>query len=75
VLLSDRAKHLSQIFDLANAFPGPSSATGEVATHAFGITTLLSGDHEDRLPEAYVPVIALWREKVLDIFVVWRDAG
>ncbi|KAG9196195.1 hypothetical protein G6011_01316 [Alternaria panax] len=54
------------IFDLPNPFPGPIRERGAFATHTFDIVTLLGGVHEDRLPSHYRPVIAQWRDFILD---------
>jgi carboxylesterase type B len=58
-----------QIFDLPNPFPGPIRDQGAFATHTFDIATLLGGVHEDRLPEQYKPVIARWRDTILDFVI------
>jgi carboxylesterase type B len=58
-----------QIFDLPNPFSGPIREQGAFATHTFDIATLLGGVHEDRLPEHYGPVIARWRDMILDFVI------
>ncbi|KAJ9628548.1 hypothetical protein H2203_002449 [Taxawa tesnikishii (nom. ined.)] len=57
-----------QLFDLGNPFPGPLPQ-GEFATHTFDIISLLGGAHEDRLPSNYRPVVAEWRDTILDFVV------
>ena len=57
------------IFDLPNPFDGPIRKQGEFATHTFDIVTLLGGVHEERLPEAYAPVVSKWRDTILDFVV------
>jgi carboxylesterase type B len=58
------------IFDLPDPFPGgPVRRQGAFATHTFDIATLLGGVHEDRLPEHYKPVIARWRDTILDFVI------
>jgi carboxylesterase type B len=57
------------VFDLPNPFPGPIRERGVFATHTFDIATLLGGVHESRLPSHYRPVIAQWRNSILDFVV------
>lgn len=57
------------VFDLPDPFPGPIRERGAFATHTFDIATLLGGVHEDRLPSHYRPVIAQWRNSILDFMV------
>jgi carboxylesterase type B len=57
------------IFDLPNPFPGPVRDQGAFATHTFDIATLLGGVHENQLPEQYGPVIARWRDTILDFVI------
>jgi carboxylesterase type B len=54
------------VFDLPNPFPGPIREQGAFATHTFDIATLLGSVHEDRLPSHYGPVVARWRDSILD---------
>jgi carboxylesterase type B len=54
------------VFDLPNPFPGPIRERGALATHTFDIATLLGGVHEDRLPSHYGPVVAKWRDSILE---------
>ncbi|KAF2032532.1 alpha/beta-hydrolase [Setomelanomma holmii] len=58
-----------QIFDLPNPFDGPLRQQGEFATHTFDITTTLGGVQDHFLPKGYGPVIASWRDKMLDFVV------
>lgn len=57
------------VFDLGNPFPGPIGNHGAFATHTFDIATLLGGDHEDKLPAHYAPVLSQWRNRILDFVV------
>jgi carboxylesterase type B len=58
------------VFDLPNPFPGPIREQGAFATHTFDIATLLGGVHEDRLPSHYGPVVARWRDSILDFVIM-----
>lgn len=60
------------VFDLPNPFQGPIRDQGEFATHTFDITTFLGGVHEERLPSSYKPVIAEWRNRIIDFVVTGR---
>jgi hypothetical protein len=68
----DQTPTFFHVFDLKNPFPGPVSDQGNFSTHTFGITTLLGGVHEERLPASYEPVVSGWRDRNLDFVVAGK---